>query len=290
MSKSAEKAANHRNTRRRKLKEECIDKVMAAARPFMIRRGQESVDAWGEPIVKLPPVVHYNVPVFMSEKEESLKADFKDTLKATSSENFQIKMRQFSMEPTFVAKRWYDPTRLPSSSKMRALLGVCAKWRCDNCIEEDQHNETIPSFEKRLKPIQDQTKLIMHTLWTSSLQVQLSRLYQHGFPKLVATSLIDTIRYTPTDFANNYDKIAGARERRGKRFALMSELDKPFNVATGSVGHDNRKKRGYADDRRIRAHTFVSRCDENQTLWIRPVGTTASKLLTTDTLRTMLEV
>jgi hypothetical protein len=105
----------------------------------------------------------------------------------------------------------------------------------------------------------------------------------------VVTLLIDTVRYTPTEFAKNYDKIAGARERRGKRFALMSGLDKPFNVATES-NKAGRKKRGTTGDRRFRARTFVSKYDENQTLWIRPVGTTVSKQLTTDALRGMLEV
>jgi hypothetical protein len=165
-----------RNTWRANLKSEVVDLVISIASPYLIRRTAMSKDYLGDLVIPNSVYADKVVQVELTQSEQDAQKAFKDAQDQSSALNFQVSLRQYSLDPNYVQERFVDLSSAPSA-KMRATLKVLRTLDLGNYVEPPSLRVPFPAK----RPIKEQTKVVIHTIWTSLIPVLQARLYQYGF-------------------------------------------------------------------------------------------------------------
>lgn len=163
-----------RNSFREKLKNGVARPILFHLQSYILRRLKSSKDLFGDSIVEMPPFEERKLILELNRNEQTAYDHWSNKLSQTKNpkaQNFQILARKYNLDPHFATTGWYNPTIAPSR-KMRRIIKTCREWDEENLDDVEQ---------KTKKGVNDQTKLVIHTLWTSQIQVLQARLAKAGF-------------------------------------------------------------------------------------------------------------
>jgi hypothetical protein len=164
-----------RNNFRSKLKTGVAQPILYHLQQFILRRTKASKDLHGDPIVELPPSTVQHISITLSPREQAAYNHWANDLsddKSPKASNFQILARKYNLDPHFATTGWYNPT-IPPSRKMRSIIKACREWDEGNFVDDTE--------DQIRKSDDQQGKLVIHTLWTSQVQVLQARLAKAGF-------------------------------------------------------------------------------------------------------------
>jgi hypothetical protein len=124
------------------------------------------------------------------------------------AQNFQILARKLGIDPHFAIHNWFDPAS-PLSPKTSKIINILQEWSDGNQMSGPEFDH-LDLSSRPMKPVEDQTKMVIHTHWTSQMPVLLNRLAQNGFFAKFITG--DTPPHTPqaivTDFQSDQDHLS----------------------------------------------------------------------------------
>lgn len=149
---------------------------------YTIRHTKNSVDLFGHPVVSIPNVHSIHHRVDLTEDEQAAYDAWTSSFtksKNPKAQNLQILARKLGIDPHFAIHKWFDP-QSPLSPKTTQIVELLTKWQDENRVTGPEWDRVDPSA-RPMKPIEEQSKIVLHTHWTSQIPVLLNRLAQNGF-------------------------------------------------------------------------------------------------------------
>jgi SNF2 family DNA or RNA helicase len=99
--------------------------------------------------------------------------------KNPKAQNFQILARKLGIDPHFAIRKWFGLAS-PLSPETSKFINILEEWSAGNRMSGPEFDH-LDLSSRPMKPVEGQSKMVIHTHWTSQMPVLLNRLAQNGY-------------------------------------------------------------------------------------------------------------